>query len=87
VTGVNKGLSSNRFNMYPNPAQSKIIIQLSSNETSDIIMYNVLGNEVKHLATNQLQSEINVSNLVSGVYFVKVIQEEKATTQKIVIQR
>lgn len=87
VTGVNKGLLSNRFNVYPNPAQNKIIIQLSSNETSDIKMYDVLGNEVKHLATNQLQSEINVSNLVSGVYFVKVIQEEKATTQKIVIQR
>ena len=82
-----KSISTNGFSVFPNPAQNKVTIRLTSNESSDIIMYDVLGNEVKQFATIESQSEVNVSDLVSGVYFVKVTQKGKTFTQKIVIQK
>jgi len=87
VTGVNKVDLNNGFMVFPNPAQDKISVYLFTNTASDIMMYDVLGNEVKQLQTNELQSEINVADLVSGVYLIKIVKDGKAFTQKVMIQK
>jgi uncharacterized repeat protein (TIGR01451 family) len=86
ITGFSKLDVNNEFSVFPNPANDKLCVKLSS-KASKITMYDVLGNEIKHIIPNELKSEINVSDVISGVYFVKVIQNEKTFTQKIMIQK
>ncbi|MBE9491175.1 MAG: T9SS type A sorting domain-containing protein [Bacteroidetes bacterium] len=61
--------SENIFNLYPNPTNGKLQI----NTTQEIILievYSLVGQKVLETKT-----EINLSNLVSGVYFVKIENE------------
>ncbi|MES2762983.1 MAG: T9SS type A sorting domain-containing protein [Bacteroidota bacterium] len=87
LTILNKYAANVGFNVFPNPAQNTITVRVVSNEASNIMLYDVLGNEVNQISTSEMQSHINVSDLVNGVYFVRVNQKGKTFTQKIMIQR
>ncbi len=87
VTAINQLTSDNRFIVFPNPAKDKILVSVFNNAGTDIMIYDILGNEVTHKFTNELQSEFDISNLVSGVYFIKLTQVGKTHTQKIIIQK
>lgn len=74
-----------RVNIYPNPAQD--IINISNLRTkSDIILYDVLG-RVKYLSSNNIISNINVSNLESGIYYLSIKSNNSVVTKKIIIAR
>ncbi len=72
--------------VYPNPTSSNITIEISTSiaEKKHLSIYNVLGEVVyKSEITNQ-KSEINVSGLGSGIYFVEVRTEKEVTRKKII---
>lgn len=54
--------------LYPNPAQSKFIIETGSEEIKSVRIFDVSGKVL--LRTNQ--KEIDISNFSQGVYFVKI---------------
>lgn len=87
VTSLNKLVTSNSCVVFPNPAKDKVTVRLFATTTASIILYDVLGNVIKEMTTDQLQSDINTEDLTSGIYFVKVTQQGKSFTQKIVIQK
>ena len=66
VTGVNENVC-NAMNVYPNPANDFIFINL--NESSEISIFDLLGNEVLHTITN---GKVDVSSLTNGIYFLNV---------------
>ena len=71
--GIEKYTVNNQFSIYPNPANSILNIALTNQQTVNVQVFDVLGNEVLKSATsNSKQTSIDVSNLNSGVYFVKV---------------
>ncbi len=76
----------NNFSLYPNPVQNgSFNIKSQNNQAFDIEVYNVLGKRV--LEFNQIQNQnINVSQLKSGVYLVKINQINASTTKKLIIQ-
>jgi len=61
------------ISIYPNPVSEILYIQGLSNPTK-ISVYNMLGMLVLSKTTS---SEINVDNLQSGVYIVKITNEQK----------
>lgn len=66
---------SNNNNLY--------VISDSSNEKS-VVVYDLLGKEVANtVVTDQ---PINVSNLATGAYIVKVTEGDKTETKKLIIQ-
>ena len=81
VTGIENVLVSNKLNVYPNPATDNITI----NETnfSSVEILNLNGESVlTSTATN-----INISSLASGIYVVKIADNnENVTTQKLVVE-
>jgi hypothetical protein len=79
-SGGNSGLV-----VYPNPAQDKIII-LKSAEMNDanISIYNVHGQLAAQQFLNNVKTEIDVKNLVPGVYLLKASNAEKTITIKII---
>ncbi len=70
-------------NIYPNPAKDNLIVSLKNNETANISLFNILGQEVKTIITNDNQNTIDISNLNRGLYIVKVKQKGQTFTSKI----
>jgi len=71
--------------VYPNPVTKGILnITSNSNETKSVAVYDVLGKQVVN--TTVSNQPINVSNLKSGVYIVKITEAGKTATRKLVVE-
>jgi uncharacterized protein YjdB len=63
-------ISTDRFNMYPNPAQD--ILHIEGENIKSVSIYNTAGSLLMVVAENDLANGINVSFLDSGLYLIKV---------------
>jgi hypothetical protein len=65
------------LNIFPNPATSMLTIQSPNEPINTIAITNILGQTVysEQFAANSMEAEINVSNLSTGIYFVKINNE------------
>ena len=69
--------------MYPIPV--KDVLNLSSEkEISSVSIFNLIGQEVIAKSLNSKEGIIDVSNLASGTYLVKVTSNEEIKTTKII---
>ncbi|MCF6349824.1 MAG: T9SS type A sorting domain-containing protein [Flavobacteriaceae bacterium] len=59
------------FSAYPNPVKDNLFLNANEN-IINVSIYNVIGQEVKSLQPNSLEATIDMSDLNSGAYFVKV---------------
>ncbi|MFD2529533.1 T9SS type A sorting domain-containing protein [Polaribacter marinaquae] len=75
------------FKTFPNPVTNKEFT-VSTNNTSvkQIIIFNVLGKKVYAASFSGVKSTINVSDMNAGVYIVKVTEDGKTATKKLVIR-
>ena len=62
------------FNIYPNPVSDKLYIEAES-EIEEVVVYDIFGRQQKLSAISGQQSVVDVKDLNSGVYFVKVVSE------------
>ena len=73
------------LSIYPNPVTNgKLFINTIANTERNVTVYDILGKQVVNVTTTS--SEVNVSSLNTGVYIVKVTEEGKTATRKLVIQ-
>ena len=73
------------FSMYPNPLKGNTLYLTSTaNATKSVQIFDVVGKEV--VKANTTNNTVNVANLNAGVYIVKVTEEGKTATRKLVIQ-
>ncbi|TDR25486.1 putative secreted protein (Por secretion system target) [Flavobacterium cheniae] len=71
------------FTLYPNPAKDVLNIQTKQDlEVNSIEIYNQLGQIV--MATTNAINSVDVANLASGTYFVKVNTEKGSANAKFV---
>ncbi len=81
--GVNKNDISG-LSVYPNPVTNGTFsINSNSGSMKTVVIYDVLGKQV--LKTNTTNS-VNVSNLNGGVYVLKITEDGKTATRKLVIR-
>lgn len=72
--------------IYPNPAQSEIMI-VSDIELDEVAIYNLSGQKVLEQTSNKVNTKIDVSLLTKGMYFVKATSQGKeVSVQKLVIE-
>jgi pyrimidine deaminase RibD-like protein len=71
------------FVYYPNPVTDVLTISYA-NEISKVQVMNLLGQEVMVKSINATQSQIDMSNLASGSYLVKVTADNKVKTIKVI---
>ena len=73
------------FNIYPNPVNDKLYIETES-EIEEVVVYDVYGRvqNLSNSATQQLSNSIDVTDLNSGVYFVKVVTENGEAVKRII---
>lgn len=72
------------LSIYPNPAKNILNITSDSSEAKSVAIYNVLGKVV--LSEKVTNAPINIANLASGVYVIKVSEGDKTASRKLVIE-
>ena len=79
--------SLNNFKVYPNPAEDKLNLFWSatnlSNEMS-VQVYSLNGKRLLSQSYNEKPSELNVSQLASGVYLLKVNSGDQSAVRRII---
>lgn len=70
--------------MYPNPTKNNLFIETALNGDINVSIVNMLGKEVVN--TKAVNNTVNVSNLTSGIYIVKITEEGKTSTKKLIIE-
>ncbi|MBZ4044735.1 endonuclease [Flavobacterium hibisci] len=76
---------SNKILIYPNPSDGNLNIRLGNSDKPYSIEIISLSGQKNFEKQNTKDSEITVSNLARGTYILKIIQEEKTVTKKIII--
>ncbi len=78
------------FKIYPNPTTGNFILELKGDTLLDMIIVEVYGIQGKKVLTEVLYGErkhaFTLSNVPTGVYFIRVISGDKAETVKIIKQ-
>jgi hypothetical protein len=74
---------------YPNPVNTGLFtIALKDNSTlAKYTLTNVLGQEVQSGDLSTLNNPVDVKNLHEGIYLLKVVQEAKSFTTKLIIKK
>ena len=91
-TYANTSLSVNRnsiegFAIYPNPVSEGILnISSASSSTKNLTIFNLLGKKVLSSSFSGIKKDIDVSSINAGMYILKVTEEGKTATKKLVIR-
>ena len=73
------------FSYYPNPVKNTLTLN-AQNTIENVTMYNMLGQEVLRATPNAIDSDIDMSNLQTGTYFVKVTIANITKTVRVIKQ-
>lgn len=71
------------WNISPNPAEDFLLIEME-NEFAEIFIYDLLGNEVLKMASENGTTRVDISALARGTYFVRVNAGGKSSVKKFV---
>ena len=76
-----------RFNIYPNPAGNELRITIAGqarNDEANVEIYDVYGRKISsnHLIASSSHHTINISSLSSGIYFIKLTNEQGSSMQR-----
>ena len=84
TTSNNEGINdmTSSFNIYPNPVEDNLIITTDA-IVDDIIIYDMYGKtqKLRNSETQKLKNTIDVSDLNSGVYFIRITTENGESTK------
>jgi hypothetical protein len=82
---TDKMTRSNDIIVYPNPTKDKIIIETSLKiGHSFLSIHNIDGKELIHYQLNDCTTELDISDLKKGVYFLKILNDKTIFTKKII---
>ena len=75
-------------NIYPNPATNKVYIERTNNEAMKVSLFDMLGRQVNATINSEnKKTEIDVSGLNEGIYFVKVQTSKGIINKEILIEK
>ena len=84
--GINK-LQVSRLPLYPNPATDKITVETSeASKESNLEIVNIEGQQFITRQITDTKTQLDISTLPSGVYFVRVTNDKTVKMGKIIKQ-
>lgn len=86
VPGVGVENHDLQVKIFPNPANSILNINANSN-ISKVEVYNLLGQNVMTVSVNDINTNINTSNLTAGMYMLKLHTDNGVINKKFTVAR
>lgn len=86
--GVQEEIVEQLFNIYPNPAQETVNIDLSDYDSGEytIRVYNMNGKLLKSKVTVATQNFLDISDLSNGNYLISVLNSGKFIGSKVLVK-
>lgn len=80
-------LSKNQLLLFPNPTNKKINILIQGNElnNAEIIIFNCVGQILLSKHIENEHPELDISNILEGVYYVQLINNKKVYWKKLCV--
>lgn len=78
-------MEKENITVYPNPAHNYFKVELAGDSKANIQLFNLVGQQV-YSETASNTTTINTSNLKAGIYMLKVSQNGKVYTSKVVVK-
>jgi hypothetical protein len=88
ATGINhKSANNGLANIWPNPAQNSIQVTIKNNQSGDIQLTNMMGQEIKRetVSAGQPAVSFDLTNLPNGIYLIKVNSGGQSLTQEVFV--
>ena len=83
--GIDNITLANNINLMPNPADNYIDLTVNSNvAVKEAVVYNAFGQMIQTVELNDNHTRIDLSNMTSGMYFVRVNGEGVSATKKFI---
>jgi hypothetical protein len=76
----------NALRIYPNPTSRRLVIE-NLNGLSQVSILNLIGQEMHRELTSEIQLEINVGSLQSGIYLIRVTKDDGSVKVEKFIKR
>jgi len=73
ATGIAQAANTTSCNLFPNPANTMLNIQLSGNQVADMHLYNCMGQVVKSEELKNTLTSVSISNLPAGIYLCRIM--------------
>ena len=88
VISAVSGVKQTIFNVYPNPSNGEFVIALDATAKYDVTITNVLGQTVYSGTTSSddLKTEIDLSNFGKGVYTVELKNNSSTYVEKVIVE-
>lgn len=91
ITGITDNNFDASFNVFPNPAKDNFTVQLSNvkNDAAKIEIINAVGSVAKTVSlgnNSQLQTNITITDLTTGIYMVKTTVGDKVSVRKLIVE-
>lgn len=82
TTGI-PALIDNQYQVtvYPNPSTNIIHIQINENENTSVELYNTIGQKIFTQKLQARVTELNISDLNSGIYTAQIIKDNQPVYQ------
>jgi hypothetical protein len=91
--GVEEVKSVSEFSLMPNPASNSTTLSLNVNESNELanVMVRSVDGKLVHsdqinLVTGKNRFDIDLTNMVSGIYFISLEMNEGRVTRKLIVQ-
>ncbi len=88
ILGNDTGLQSTDFfehiTIYPNPTNDFLNVEVEDIKTKTIELINNLGQIVLKLKTEEKRTQLDISSLSNGIYFLKIQNQQAQKTFKVV---
>jgi hypothetical protein len=85
--GINESRNSSNISVFPNPATDIITIEITGIfKASYLSIMNIEGQQVITRQIKEPQTQLDISNLPSGVYFVKLTNDKTVKVGKMIKQ-
>ena len=76
----------NRLNIFPNPAKTNLFVVVPTNIINGtIFIKDIAGRNIIEKAINNKKTEVDISNLVAGNYFIIFISNKYKITKKLLV--
>ena len=88
-TGISKNVQSSAISIFPNPSNGMFQIEMEDFNDANkckIEVFNILGAIIFQTEIKSLKFEIDLSNNLKGVYFIKIYDGITIRTKKVIIK-
>ncbi len=77
---------TNITGIYPNPSNGVFIIKSHDLNFADVFIYTITGKEIYHNTIDKDTYIVNLKGVQKGVYFVKIVSDEKYYVSKVIVK-